>query len=88
MWHFVLVQPDELNVLEDGLQLWLIALRNAIVPDPQIVGLFPNLSLVLDHSTGAHLFPFLHASSLSLHCSTVDGAVQRLIEYWVTGDVW
>jgi hypothetical protein len=57
------VQPDELNLLEDGLQLWLVALRNAIAPDPQLVGLFPNLSLVLDHSTGAELSPCVASSS-------------------------
>ncbi|KAL3150483.1 hypothetical protein ABBQ32_000305 [Trebouxia sp. C0010 RCD-2024] len=46
-------QPDELNLLEDGLQLWLIALRNA--PSPQsaegLLNLFPNLTAVMERST-------------------------------------
>ncbi|KAL3137934.1 hypothetical protein ABBQ38_005181 [Trebouxia sp. C0009 RCD-2024] len=46
-------QPDELNLLEDGLQLWLIALRNA--PSSQstegLLNLFPNLTAVMERST-------------------------------------
>ena len=48
------VQADELNLLEDGLQLWLIALRNA--PSSQagsaLLHLFPNLTAVMQRSTG------------------------------------
>ena len=48
------MQADELNLLEDGLQLWLIALRNA--PSLETAGalldLFPNLTAVMERSTG------------------------------------
>ncbi|CAL8468538.1 g8078 [Coccomyxa elongata] len=44
-------QPDELNLLEDGLQLWLIALRNAPEPQPELLNIFPNLAVVMERST-------------------------------------
>lgn len=47
------MQPDELNLLEDGLQLWLVALRNAPGPQPELVENFPNLAAVMERSTGA-----------------------------------
>ena len=46
------VKPDELNLLEDGLQLWLIALRNAPAPHPGLLDIFPHLCLVMERSTG------------------------------------
>ena len=46
------MQKDELNLLEDGLQLWLVALRNAPEPHPQLLGLFPNLVTATERSTG------------------------------------
>lgn len=46
------LQPDELNLLEDGLQLWLITLRNAPAPQPELLDLFPNLAIVMERSTG------------------------------------
>ena len=69
------VQADELNLLEDGLQLWLIALRNA--PSSQagsaLLHLFPNLTAVMQRSTGlppALLKPPLLNPTLALPCST------------------
>ena len=47
------LQPDQLNLLEDGLQLWLVALRNAPLPDPGLLSLFPNLAAVMQQSTGS-----------------------------------
>ncbi|KAK9787255.1 hypothetical protein WJX73_002919 [Symbiochloris irregularis] len=44
-------QPDELNLLEDGLQLWAVALCNAPRPEPQLLNLFPNLVAILQRST-------------------------------------
>ena len=45
-------QPDELNLLEDGLQLWLVALRHAPAPHPGLLGaLFPNLVAAMGRST-------------------------------------
>ena len=49
--HYV-AQPDELNLLEDGLQLWAVALCNAPRPEPQLLNLFPNLLAVVRRSTG------------------------------------
>ena len=46
------LQPDELNLLEDGLQLWLIALRNAPAPQPELLALFPHLICAMEKSTG------------------------------------
>lgn len=46
------MQPDELNLLEDGLQLWLIALRNAPAPQGDLLDIFPNLAVVMERSTG------------------------------------
>ena len=46
------MQPDELNLLEDGLQLWLIALRNAPSSQFALLDLFPNLASVMERSTG------------------------------------
>ncbi|KAK9822576.1 hypothetical protein WJX74_006339 [Apatococcus lobatus] len=43
-------QPDELNLLEDGLQLWLIALRNAPTAQEPLLALFPNLAAVMERS--------------------------------------
>ena len=45
-------QTDALNLLEDGLQLWLVALRNAPEPQPELLNLFPNLAATLRTSTG------------------------------------
>ena len=47
-------QADELNLLEDGLQLWLIALRNAPSSEAgsALLHLFPNLTAVMERSTG------------------------------------
>ncbi|KAK9830439.1 hypothetical protein WJX72_011753 [[Myrmecia] bisecta] len=44
-------QPDELNLLEDGLQLWLIALRNATSPHAELLALFSNLAAVMERSS-------------------------------------
>jgi len=46
------LQPNELNLLEDGLQLWLIALRNAPAPHESLLDLFSNLAAVMQRSTG------------------------------------
>lgn len=48
----VCLQPDQLNLLEDGLQLWLVALRNAPSPHSGLLSLFPNLAVVMQQSTG------------------------------------
>ena len=48
-------QPDELNLLEDGLALWLVALRCAPAPCPELLALFPNLTAALERSTGGSL---------------------------------
>ena len=47
-------QPDELNLLEDGLQLWLIALRNAPAQQPWLLDLFSNVCAIMEKSTGGH----------------------------------
>lgn len=45
-------QPDELNLLEDGLQLWLVTLRHAPAPHPGLLGdLFPHLVAAMGKST-------------------------------------
>ena len=49
------MQPDEVNLLEDGLQLWVVSLRNAPGPDPGLLGLFPRLPPIMQSSTGALL---------------------------------
>ena len=46
------MQKDQLNLLEDGLQLWLVALRNAPEANPQLLDLFPNLAVAMESSTG------------------------------------
>lgn len=50
-------QPDELNMLEDGMQLWKEAVRQAPVMSPQLMALFPNLVPIMmrnfDHLTDA-----------------------------------
>ncbi|BBN14841.1 importin-11 [Marchantia polymorpha subsp. ruderalis] len=43
-------QPDELNMLEDGMQLWQTTLRHAPVMVPQLQGLFPHLVAVMEKS--------------------------------------
>ena len=45
-------QPEELNLLEDGLQLWLVALRNAPGPRPALLEPLPHLVAIMDRSTG------------------------------------
>lgn len=44
-------QPDEINLLEDGLQLWLVALRNAPAPHPELLAIFPHLVAAMERST-------------------------------------
>ncbi|MCO5560305.1 hypothetical protein L7F22_013917 [Adiantum nelumboides] len=44
-------QPDELNMLEDGLQLWQITLKHAPVISPQLLALFPHLVAVMDRNS-------------------------------------
>ena len=39
-------------MLEDGLLLWVISLRNAPQPEPGLLGLFPCLLPLLQRSTG------------------------------------
>jgi len=46
-----MTQPDEVNLLEDGLALWLIALRNAPQSHPSLLQLYPNLHQVMARST-------------------------------------
>ena len=66
-------QPDELNLLEDGLQLWLIALRNAPTLQEPLLALFPNLAAVMERSPGlsSHTLRF---------CSTL--ACALLVLWW------
>ena len=63
--HDALVQADELNLLEDGLQLWLIALRNAPGPQSWLLDLFPNLCAVMEKSTGERAV--FHRKSKNAH---------------------
>ncbi|GFH10417.1 importin-11 isoform X1, partial [Haematococcus lacustris] len=44
-------QPDALHLLEDGLGLWLVAVRNALTPEPGLLGLLPHLALAMGQST-------------------------------------
>jgi hypothetical protein len=41
-------QPDELNMLEDGMQLWQTTLRTAPVMVPTLMDLFPHLVSVME----------------------------------------
>ncbi|CAI5480607.1 unnamed protein product [Closterium sp. Yama58-4] len=43
-------QPDELNMLEDGLQLWQATLRHAPAMVPELMALFSNLVPIMDRS--------------------------------------
>ncbi|CAK9199162.1 unnamed protein product [Sphagnum jensenii] len=43
-------QPDELNMLEDGVQLWQTTLRNAPIMVPQLMDLFPHLVAVMERN--------------------------------------
>ena len=45
--------PDSLNLMEDGLELWLVALRNAPkqVGD-QLLEAFPQLERILERTAG------------------------------------
>lgn len=66
------MQADELNLLEDGLQLWLIALRNAPAAHTAgpLLDLFPNLTAVMERSTG---LPPPHASLPAVHLFVPSG---------------
>lgn len=68
------MQPDELNLLEDGLQLWLIALRNAPVPQPWLLDMFPNACIVMEKSTGMRiaLSPPCSAFAMRAMCAMSD----------------
>jgi hypothetical protein len=44
-------QPDGLNLLEDGLHLWLVALRHAPAPHPGLLAPLPHLLAALRAST-------------------------------------
>jgi hypothetical protein len=50
--RFPCAQPDELNLLEDGLALWLVALRCAPAPNQELLALFPHLTAAMERSTG------------------------------------
>lgn len=62
-------QPDELNLLEDGLQLWAVALCNAPRPEPQLLDLFPNLVAIMERST-EHIQP---AMQIATSCILLGG---------------
>ena len=49
------MQPDEVSVLEDGLLLWVVSLRNAPLPEPGLLDIFPCLLPLLQRSTGMWL---------------------------------
>ena len=61
---WLVLQPDELNLMEDGLQLWLIALRNAPAPQAWLLDLISNLCVVMEQSTGMSA-PLLCAAQIS-----------------------
>eukprot|EP00250_Pteridium_aquilinum_P001245 c11455_g1_i1 orf=570-3623(-) len=86
-------QPDELNMLEDGLQLWQTTLKHAPAITPQILTLFPHLVPVMDRNS-EHLqiamkiiesyvllagagFLHLHATSVVHILNTVVGNVNE-----------
>ena len=57
-WDVILVryctdpsQEEALNLLEDGLQLWQEALRQAPAPAAELTDLFPNLTSLTSIST-------------------------------------
>lgn len=60
-------QPDELNLLEDGLQLWLIALRNAPSTQEPLLALFPNLAAVMERSPGKLAWSVLGCRTCAWH---------------------
>ncbi|KAL2621919.1 hypothetical protein R1flu_002124 [Riccia fluitans] len=43
-------QPDELNMLEDGMQLWQTTVKHAPIMVPRLLGLFPHLVSVMEKS--------------------------------------
>eukprot|EP00271_Cylindrocystis_brebissonii_P019770 TRINITY_DN6200_c0_g1_i2.p1 TRINITY_DN6200_c0_g1~~TRINITY_DN6200_c0_g1_i2.p1 ORF type:complete len:451 (-),score=102.92 TRINITY_DN6200_c0_g1_i2:173-1402(-) len=45
-----ITQPDELNMLEDGMQLWLTTLRHAPAMVPPLLHLFPNLIPIMERN--------------------------------------
>lgn len=77
------MQPDELNLLEDGLQLWLIALRNAPAPHAPLLDLFLNLATVMERSTGQDISSFMFDSAEFLHtpCFAIWGMRPRIFRY-------
>lgn len=44
-------QPDELNMLEDGLQLWQTTLKHAPTITPHLLSLFPHLVPVMERNS-------------------------------------
>lgn len=44
-------QPDELNLMEDGLLLWFVALRHAPAPHPGLIAPLPHLLSAMEGST-------------------------------------
>ena len=47
-----LQQGSDASLLEDGLQLWLVTLRNAPAASAELLGIFPNLAAAMNNSTG------------------------------------
>ncbi|XP_057824503.2 uncharacterized protein LOC131036604 isoform X2 [Cryptomeria japonica] len=83
--------PDELNLLEDGVMLWETTLSNATSMVPQLLELFPNLVAIIEKSFDHLLFAMKiiegyillgGADFLNLHASGVakifDGVVANV----------
>ena len=63
----IVMQEDALNLLEDGLLLWLVALRHAPRSEPYLLALFPNLPAIMARSSGAvQLSSPQHPSTLNV----------------------
>ncbi|CAI5519557.1 unnamed protein product, partial [Closterium sp. Naga37s-1] len=94
-------QPDELNMLEDGLQLWQATLRHAPAMVPELMSLFSNLVPIMDRSfehlpvataimesyvlVGGPAFLQQHAGSLVTMIDAVVGNVKEKAMLLVAG---
>ena len=74
------VQEDALNLVEDSLHLWLIVLRNAPQPDPQLFAAFPQLEVIMKNSTGKPCHSHTSCND-SLNFAPLEWEKTKLISY-------
>eukprot|EP00897_Mesotaenium_endlicherianum_P007868 jgi/Mesen1/7109/ME000369S06434 len=69
-------QPDELNMIEDGMQLWEVTLQHAPKMEPQLLALFPHLVAIMTRN-----FDHLLVAMQLIECYILVGGIDFLQQH-------